>query len=110
MATKRRLYLADLHSMDPNDISQAAIKLLDHLLERCTLNLVTKLTGISRTTLYKWLDDSLPLDVMNHRDAAWFIMLCETSPKVAMLMDRAPLSNPRLAGRVIEGEDDNEHS
>ena len=106
MATERRKYLADLHSMEANDINEAAIRTLDHLLKRCTLNLVMKLTGISRTTLYKWLDDSLPLDVMNHRDAAWFILVCETSPKVAMLMDRAPLSNPRLAGRLLETEGD----
>lgn len=102
MATKPKTYLAHLHRMDANDINQAALRTLDRLLERCTLNMVTKLTGISRTTLYKWLDEDLPLDAMNYRDAAWFILVCETSPKVDMLLQRAPLSNPRLAGRLFE--------
>lgn len=102
MATKPKQHLAELHSMEPNDINQVALTILDRLLERCTLNMVTKLTGITRVTLYKWLDESLPLDAMNHRDAAWFILVCETSPKVAMLLERAPLSKPRLAGRLLE--------
>ena len=72
------------------------------LIERCTLNLVTDLTGISRTTLYKWLDETVPLDQMNHRDAAWFIVYCETSPRVKLLMSRPPLSHPRLARRLLE--------
>lgn len=102
MATKPKQYHAQLHSMERNDINQVALRLLDRLLERCTVNMVMKLTGISRVTLYRWLDESLPLDAMNHRDAAWFILLCETSPKIQMLMQRAPLSNPRLAGRIID--------
>ena len=107
MATKQKTYHTELHNMDSNDINQVALRLLDRLLERCTLNMVTKLTGVTRTTLYRWLDESLPLDAMNVRDTAWFIMICETSPKVQMLMQRAPLSNRRLAGRLIEEEEGN---
>ncbi len=107
MTTKAKTYLADIHAMSHNQINQAAVTVLDRLLQRCTLNLVCNLTGISRTTLYKWLDEDVTLDEMNHRDAAWFILLAETSPKMQMLLDRAPLSNPRMAKRLLddEGED-----
>jgi len=104
MATKRKEYLAQLHSMDRNDINQVAVKYLDHLLQHCTLHLVQQLIGISRTTLYKWLDEAVELDAMNHRDAAWLILVYETSPKVRMLLERGPVSNPRLAKRALEGE------
>lgn len=107
MATKAKTYLNELHSMDSNDINAVAVKYLDNLLQRCTIHLVCDLTGISRTTLYKWLDESVELDAMNHRDAAWLILLYETSPKMQMLVQRGPLSNPRLAKRLIDGEDDN---
>jgi len=97
--------LYNLHNMNPLDINQMALDTLDVLLERCTINLVTTLTGISRPTLYRWLDEDLPLDAMNYRDSAWFILVCETSPKVQMLLTRPPLSHPRLAKRIIdEGE------
>lgn len=99
-----------LHALSDNDINQKALNYLDKLLERCTLNLVTQLTRVSRPTLYRWLDEDLPLEAMNPRDAAWFIVMCETSPKVTMLLDRAPLSNPRLAKRLTDEVDNNAHS
>lgn len=95
-------YLKELHKMQPNAINQAAITLLDALLERCTINLVCSLSGISRVTLYRWLDETIALDDMNYRDAAWFILQCETNPKIKMLLSRAPLSNPRLAKRLTD--------
>lgn len=102
-------YLAELHKMQPVDINAAAVKLLDALLQRCTINLVSDLTAISRVTLYRWLDESIELEAMNHRDAAWFIMQCETNPKLVLLLGRAPLSNPRLAKRLTDevGESSN---
>lgn len=102
MSTKTKTYLNELHHMEPVAINALAIKLLDRLLQRCTLHMITQLTGITRATLYKWLDEDQPLESMNHRDAAWFILKVETDPKVLMLMQRGPLSNPRLAGRLIE--------
>jgi len=103
-----------LHSMDHNEINLAALALLDKLLERCTVNLISQLTGITRVTLYRWLDVEVPLESMNVRDAAWFIMLCETSPKLKMLLARAPLTNPRLAKRLTDAmteqtEEDDAH-
>lgn len=91
-----------MHQLDENEINQAALNLLDKLLERCTLNLVSNLTRITRPTLYRWLDESLPLDAMNARDAAWFIVMCETSPKLQLLLSRPPSSNPRLAKRLTD--------
>lgn len=102
MKNKPKTYLQDLHLMSSVQINQAAVNVLEDLLERCTLNLVCDLTGISRTTLYKWLDPDVSLDEMNHRDAAWLIMLAETSPKVQLLMQRGPLSKPRMARRMLE--------
>jgi len=96
-----------IHAMDHNAVNQAALDYLDKLLERATINLVSNLTQITRTTLYRWLDESLPLDAMNVRDAAWFIMICETSPKLTMLLARAPLTNPRLAKRLTDEVQDN---
>ncbi len=95
----------NMHSMRPAEINQLAYDKLNELLERCTLNLVTHLTGISRPTLYRWLDPELSLEEMNYRDSAWFFLVCETSPKVQMLLTRPPLSHPRLAKRLLEGED-----
>ncbi len=96
----------NMHSMTPININQIAYDKLNELLTRCTIHLVTRLTGISRPTLYRWLDPDRSLEEMNHRDSAWFILVCETSPKVKMLLDRPPLSHPRLASRLLEeGED-----
>ena len=95
----------NLHAMLPIEINQIAYDKLQELLTRCTVNLVTNLTGVSRTTLYRWLDPERSLEEMNPRDSAWFILVCETSPKVKMLLARPPLSHPRLAKRIIdEGE------
>lgn len=91
-----------MHQLDENEINQAALNYLDKLLERCTLNLVSNLTRVTRPTLYRWLDETLPLDAMNARDAAWFIVLCETSPKIKLLLSRPPSSNPRLAKRLTD--------
>lgn len=100
----------NMHSMRPIDINQIAYDKLQELLERCTINLVTQLTGISRPTLYRWLDTDRALEDMNYRDSAWFILVCETSPKVKMLLDRPPLSHPRLAKRLLEEGTDNAKS
>ena len=98
----------NMHNMQPIDINQIAFDKLNELLTRCTLNLVTQLTGISRPTLYRWLDPELSLEEMNYRDSAWFILVCETSPKVQMLLTRPPLSHPRLAKRITDGVADDE--
>ena len=92
----------NMHSMQPIEINQIAYDKLNELLERCTINLVTILTGISRPTLYRWLDPDLALEEMNYRDSAWFLLVCETSPKVRLLLTRPPLSHPRLASRLFE--------
>ena len=64
--------------------------------------MVQKLTGISRTTLYRWLDEAIEYDRMNERDAAWFIMVYETSPKIDMLLQKGPATRPRLAHRILD--------
>ena len=92
----------NMHSMQPVHINQIAYDKLQELLTRCTLNLVAQLTGITRPTLYRWLDPDMSLEEMNYRDSAWFILVCETSPKIQMLLNRPPLSHPRLAKRMIE--------
>lgn len=102
--TKVKKVLPQLHKLQNVDINRHAVAMLDVLLECCTLNLVSSLTGISRVTLYRWLDQDVALDDMNHYHAAWFILHCETNPKVKMLLERGPMSNPRLAKRVIEGD------
>jgi len=94
-----------LHDMDALNINQIAYDKLNELLERCTINLVCQLTRISRPTLYRWLDTDRSLEEMNTMQAAWFILVCETSPKVQMLLQRPPLSHPRLAKRLLEEED-----
>lgn len=102
-----RNILDHMHNMNAIDINQIACDKLDELLKRCTLNLVTQLTGISRPTLYRWLDVDRSLEEMNYRDSAWFILVCETSPKVQMLLTRPPLSHPRLAKRLTDKVEDN---
>lgn len=93
----------NMYNMRRVDINQIAFDKLNELLERCTINLISQLTSISRPTLYRWIDLDLSLEDMNYRDSGWFILVCETSPKVKMLLDRPPMSHPRLAKRVIEG-------
>ena len=92
----------NLYNMQPNEINQVAIDKLDEMLDRCTINLIAALTGITRTTLYRWLDPKLPLDVMDYKQAAWLILVCETSPKIQLLLSRPPLSHPRLAKRITD--------
>ena len=92
----------ELHTMKPDDIRQAACSLLDELLLRTTISSVWQQTGITRTTLYKWQNESLPLDVMNVRDAAWFILVCETRSQLQKLLLRPPLQRPIAGKRLIE--------
>ena len=94
-----------MHAMLPIHINQIAYDKLQELLTRCTINLVTQLTGVSRPTLYRWLDPNLALEEMNYRDSAWFILVCETSPKIQMLLTRPPLSHPRLAKRMLDEQE-----
>lgn len=94
--------IKDLHAMTREEINQHAVNRLLDLLDRCSINLVTDLTGISRTTLYKWLDPDIGLEKMNHRDAAWFLLYCETSPRVKMLLDRPPFTRPHMARKFLE--------
>ena len=108
--SKAKEFHQDLHCMESDDINQAALTLLDRLLQRCTMLLVTDLTGITRTTLYKWLNESLPLDAMSTRDSAWFILMCETSPKLIMLLKRAPLEDIRKARHLVNIGESNAES
>lgn len=88
--TKPKQHHQDLHTLEPEDINEIAVNKLSALLDRCSLHLTSSVTGISRTTLYKWLDPEVPLESMDHRIAGWFILQTETNPKVAMLMQRGP--------------------
>lgn len=92
-----------LHTMSPLDINQEAVRLLNKLLERATYNLISKLTGITRPTLYRWMSEDVEFEQMNFMAAAWFIVQCETNPKLVQLMSRAPLTYRRLAGRLTGG-------
>ena len=97
----------NMHNMQPIEINQIAYDKLQELLTRCTLNLVTTLTRVTRVTLYRWLDTERSLEEMDYKQAAWFILVCETSPKVKILLSRPPLSHPRLAKRLLDEEQDN---
>ena len=97
----------NLHNMQPVEINQVAYDKLQELLERCTVNLVATLTGITRKTLYRWLDPERSLEEMDYKQAAWFILVCETSPKVQLLLHRAPLSHPRMAKKLTDEVQDN---
>ena len=102
---KTKLIHPELHNMQRTDISQAALDMLYALLECCTINLVSDLTSISRTTLYKWLDESIDLEAMSHRDSGWFILMCETDPKLIGVLARGPVSRPRMAKKLVEEGD-----
>jgi len=99
--------LTQLHGLPPIEINQLALGKLNELLERCSVNLVSSMTGITRPTLYRWLDTDISYEEMDHRIAAWFILYCETSPKAKLLLDRPPLSHKRMAKRVIEDGENN---
>jgi len=99
MTTKAKpLITNSLYSMDKDDINH------DELLQRCTINHVMSLTGITRPTLYKWLNESVELEKMNPRDCAWFITMCETNPKIIMLLQRGPFKYPRLAKQWLDDQ------
>lgn len=98
--------LDKLHAMDQDAIAELAYRRLTHLMNRATIHLVSQLTAISRPTLYRWLDPERPLSDMNVRDCAWFILMTETSPRVKLLMQRPPMSHPRLAHRLVKEDDD----
>lgn len=100
--------LKNIMQMKPEVINQVAYDRLNMLLERCTINLVSSLTQITRRTLYRWLDPDRSLEEMDHKIATYFLVHCAFNGKVQMLMERAPLSHKRLAGRLLEGEDNNE--
>lgn len=93
-----------LATMEPVDINIAAIEYLNLMLERCTVHLLASLTGLSRPMFYRWMDSDRAYDQMDHVRSAWFILMCENHPKLQLLMKRAPMTYPRLAKRVIDGE------
>lgn len=93
---------------DPLTINQEAHARLLHLLDRCTINLIAGICGISRPTLYRWLDEDVAFEDMNHQVAFWFLAQCEYHPKLKQLAARAPMTYPRLAGRTLTEGDDND--
>lgn len=93
-----------LHDMSHKAINQSALSYLYALLDRSTLNLVSTLTGITRQSLYRWLDPNLPVESISHRDAAWFILVCETSPKLQLLLSKPKATRPHLANRALKKE------
>ena len=95
-----------LWNMTPLEINQAAYDLLHTLLERATINLISKITKVTRVTLYRWVDPERSLEEMDSKQAAWFITMCETSPKAILLLDHAPLSHPRMAHRITDTTDE----
>ncbi len=99
----------NMHNMSPAEINQVAYDKLVHLLEHCTINLVSTVTNITRPTLYRWLDPERSLEEMDYKQAAWFILVCETNPKIQMLLQRGPLSHPRLAKRFIDSQEGDNH-
>ena len=92
----------NFYRIEPIDINQIACNKLEELLKRCTINLVAELAGITRKTLYRWLNSDVTLEEMDHKQAAWFILVCETSPKLQLLLTRPPLSHPRMAKRLTD--------
>lgn len=110
MAHQRKKYADILWSMNDNDVRQQAVNILCTLLDRCTINLASTLTRISRPTLYRWLDPELPLEAVDYKTACYFILLAETHPKLLMLFDRPPMKYTRLAHRLINEEGNNEQA
>ena len=104
------MLIRDIHSATPNEINQAAVNSLVALTACASLNLISQITGITRVTLYKWLDEEVSLDEMDHRLAGWFLLLVNTSPKLVALLERGPAKHPRLAKRWLDsqGEDDDQ--
>ena len=100
--------LNNIMQASPVEVNQCAYDMLQHLLTRCTINLVAMLTSISRRTLYRWLDADRSLEEMDHKIAIYFLVHCVHNRKIKMLFDRPPLSHPRLAKRIIDEGNDNE--
>jgi len=100
--TDRQIYaMHELYLMSPNLINATAVRYLNNLLNYTTLNLISELTGVARSTFYRWLDPDVNYDKMNHRDAAWFIVMYETMPQIELLLDKQP-SRQRLSHRLID--------
>lgn len=95
----------DLWNMEPVEINRLAVHKLVKLLNISTMGLIERLTGITRQTQYRWLDESRSYDQMDYHKAAWFILMLETKPQLILLQDRAP-SRPHLAHRIINEEED----
>ncbi len=100
----KQLTHPNLYGMPSDEIALAALSILDALLQRCTIHMVTELTSISRATIYKWLNEDIELEKMSPRDCAWFILVCETDPRIIMLLQRGPFSHTRLAKRWLESQ------
>ncbi len=88
---------AHLYATSTETIQLAAVELLDSLLDRCTIHLLSELTDITRATLYKWINEDLPLEAINKNLACWFILVCETDPRIIMLSERPPTQYQRYA-------------
>ncbi len=99
--------LINLSQLSRGEINLCAYETLNELLERCTINLVARLTSITRKTLYRWLDPDRSLEEMDHKIAVYFLTLFVYDKKIQLLMTRPPLSHRRLAGRLLEEGQDN---
>jgi hypothetical protein len=104
-AKTREVIHAKLYGMQPDAIKHAALKLLVLMDMRCSVKLMAEITGISRTTLYKWFDADVPLEAMSVRDCAWFILVCETDPKLMRLLSREPATHKNLVRQGMAQED-----
>jgi len=80
--------IREIYKATPQQIKSEADRLLRELLKRVTLSEVHTLTGISRTTLYKWSDEDRPVSSWGERDAAWFVLICGTNPAIVKVLRR----------------------
>ena len=71
-----------IHQMDHEEVSTIAHSYMIALLHKQSIGFVCEQTGFSRRTVYRWLDEDLPVTSIAMATGAYFILVCETKPAI----------------------------
>lgn len=88
-----------LDTMAHTDISQLAIDHLTRLLHKVSMNAAAIMLRTTPPTLYRWLDESKPLESVSIIAASYIILMCETNRKFLGVLDGPPRNTAYYGGK-----------
>lgn len=91
--------VTQLDTMEHEDISQLALDYLTQLLHKVSMNQAANMLRTTPPTLYRWLDESKPLESVSIIAASYIVLMCETNRKFIGVLDQPPRNTAYYGGK-----------